>query len=411
MSSLEQSMGYMHFSNHHPLAFTLFVMLFLKIGMHIRNDISFGIFIYSLAQIMVISSIQGYFLLWLKKKNVKNIYIILVYFYYIHNALLPIYSFTMWKDSLFSSFLFAYLLHLYDAFASRGNILTSRFFCIRCYILLVLISFFRNNAIYVTFVTALILLFFFRKKKIFGITSIALTLLCIFIQNPIYSHFGISTYAQEKIGIPMQQLGYVLAEDGNVIDSDIIDAMLPLSEWKESYTPFIVDSIKWNGQYDAQYVSTHMKEILKAWLHNMPTHFDDYSKSYLMATYGFWSLETQDDYCYCQNEITENLFDLSQRDQIQRFTGFNFSFLLNRTGRICSGTLFWIMMLAMFFSLKSAKKYIALSLLPALLTWGTFMIATPVAFSLRYMLSFVYALPFFIYMIWKICNAQQKLSI
>lgn len=59
MSSLEQSMGYMHFSNHHPLAFTLFVMLFIKLGMLIRNEVSFGIFIYSIAQIIVISGIQG----------------------------------------------------------------------------------------------------------------------------------------------------------------------------------------------------------------------------------------------------------------------------------------------------------------------------------------------------------------
>lgn len=183
--------------------------------------------------------------------------------------------------------------------------------------------------------------------------------------------------------------------------------MLPLDEWKDSYTPFIVDSIKWNSQYDTQYVNTHMDDIIKAWLRNMPANLSNYIKSYLMATYGFWSLETQDDYCYCQNEITANLFDLKQRDYIQRFTGLDFSFLKTRTGHMCSGTLFWIMLLAMFFSLKSTKKNIALSLLPALLTWGTFMVATPVAFSLRYMLPFVYALPLFIYIQWKSCNWQQ----
>lgn len=217
MSSLEQSMGYMHFSNHHPIAFTLFVMFFLKLGMHIRDEISFGIFTYSLAQITVISGIQGYFLLWLKNKNVKNIYIFLVYFYYIHNALLPTYSFTMWKDSLFSAFLFFYLIHLYDAIASQGSILSSRFFRIRCYILLVLVSFFRNNAIYVTLITALILLFYFRKKLVFGITCMMFTFLCLFIQNPVYNHFDIRTYSEEKIGIPMQQLGYVLTVKGETV--------------------------------------------------------------------------------------------------------------------------------------------------------------------------------------------------
>ncbi len=404
MSSLEQSMGYMHFSNHHPLAFTLFVMFFVKLGMLIRNEVSFGIFVYSIAQIIVISGIQGYFLFWLKNKNVKNIFIFLVYLFYTHNALLPTYSFTMWKDSLFSAFLFSFLLHLFDIFESKGCILNSRFFRIRCYILLVLVSFFRNNAIYVTLITVFILLLYCRKNSVFGIVCIILISICLFIQNPVYNYFGIQTHSEEKIGIPMQQLGYVLTVDGNVTDVEIIDAMLPVDNWKDSYTPFIVDSIKWNSQYDTQYVDAHMNDIIKVWLCNMPANLCSYIKSYLMATYGFWSLGTQDDYCYCQNEITANLFELEQKDYIKRFTGLDFSFLKTRTGHISSGSLFWIMLLAMFFYLKSAKKHLALSLLPLLLTWGTFMIATPVAFSLRYMLSFVYALPFFIYMLWKSCN-------
>lgn len=404
MSSLEQSMGYMHFSNHHPLAFTLFVMLFIKLGMLIRNEVSFGIFIYSIAQIIVISGIQGYFLLWLKNKNVKNIFICLVYLFYIHNALLPTYSFTMWKDSLFSAFLFSLLLHLYDIFESKGCILNSRFFRIRCHILLVLVSSFRNNAIYVTLITAFVLFFYCRKKLAFGIICIMLTFLCLFIQNPVYNYFGVQTHSEEKLGIPMQQLGYVLTVNGNVTDTEIIDSMLPIDKWKDNYTPFIVDSIKWNSQYDTQYVDTHMKDIIKVWLCNMPVNLCSYIKSYLMATYGFWSIGTQDDYCYCRNEITANLFELEQRDYIERFTGLDFSFLKTRTGHISSGSLFWIMLLTMFFYLKSTKKYFALSLLPLLLTWGTFMIATPVAFSFRYMLSFVYALPLFIYMLWKSCN-------
>ena len=112
-------------------------------------------------------------------------------------------------------------------------------------------------------------------------------------------------------------------------------------------------------------------------------------------------------------EITANLFDLSQRDLLFRFTGLDLSRLKARTGRFCNGTLFWTMILTMYFVMNSTKKSNAICLLPMLLTWGTFMIATPVAFSLRYMLAFVYALPLFCYMIWEACsknNAELRLQ-
>ena len=413
MSSLEQSMGYMGYSNHHPIAFTLFVQLFLKLGLRIHDDMSFGIAVVSCAQIMIIAGIQGYFMLWLKLKNVKNFYIALVYLFYVHNALLPTYAFTMWKDPLFSVFLFAYVLHLYDIFSSKGEILKHPFFVIRYFFLLILVAFFRNNAIYVAVVTTIILLIYYRKRVVFSCTGLIVVVACLVVQNPVYHHLGLKTYAQEKIGIPMQQVAYVLANDNEVTDAEVFDAMLPLSEWKESYTPFIADSIKWNEKFDTPYINDNLSLFIKAWLHNLPNHFGDYVKAYMMETYGFWSLGTWDDYCYCQNEITANLFDLSQRDLLFRFTGLDLSRLKARTGRFCNGTLFWTMILTMYLVANSSKKNNAMCLLPMLLTWGTFMIATPVAFSLRYMLAFVYALPLFCYMIWEACsknNAELRLQ-
>ena len=427
MSSLEQSMEYMGYSNHHPIAFTFFVKFFLQLGLKINNNVSFGIAVVSCAQILIVAGIQGYFLLWLKLKHVKNIFIVLVYLFYVHNALLPTYAFTMWKDPLFSVFLFAYVLHLYDIFSTKGEILGNRFFAVRYFIFMFLVAFFRNNAIYVVLATTVIVFICYKKRFLFSALNLVVVALCLFIQNPVYHHYGLTTYAQEKIGIPMQQIAYVLATEGEVasgenidsgdiygeitycelLDVEVIEAMLPIDEWRQSYTPFIADSIKWNDQFDTPYINENLSLFVKAWWHNLPHHLGDYVKAYMMETYGFWSLGTQDDYCYCQNEITENLFDLTQRDLLYRFTGLDLSWLKERTGRFCNGTLFWTMVLTMFFVMKSSKKNLAMCLLPMLLTWGTFMIATPVAFSLRYMLAFVYALPFFLYMIWEACSGKD----
>jgi hypothetical protein len=60
-----------------------------------------------------------------------------------------------------------------------------------------------------------------------------------------------------------------------------------------------------------------------------------------------------------------------------------------------SGTLLWLCLLGMTLIWMQRRNGVAVYL-PALLNWATVMIATPVAFSLRYVYIFALGLPFFL---------------
>jgi len=60
-----------------------------------------------------------------------------------------------------------------------------------------------------------------------------------------------------------------------------------------------------------------------------------------------------------------------------------------------SGTLLWLVLLGMLLSCREKLKG-SLPYMPAVLNWATVMIATPVAYSLRYVFVFALGLPFYL---------------
>lgn len=384
------------FSNHHPITYTLFVGVFLSIGSLVGN-INVGIWIYSITQAVIMAYSIAKLLAFLYKKSFPKIAIGICYVYYMFFPLFPTYAVTLWKDPLYSCFLLHLTLMVID-FSLNPDLIKFSAFKVKYSLVCLLVCLFRNNGIYVVvFTTGLILLKSIKSSRT-TFKSVAALLLCTIV---IYGGTNIffekvlkvkNSEFVEKIGIPLQQIAYVINTDGYISETDktFLFEILPGDQWESSYTPCLVDSIKWNDSFNQELLEANKSRFFRIYidivLHNPLSAL----KAYCLETFGFWKIGVQNDYGYISTDISDNYFGIQFLFDCPRLRNT----IQNVKIYIGSGTLFWVIATAGFLCwIKEQKVYMAY--FPALGNWLTTMIATPVAFSMRYVYIFALGLPLF----------------
>ena len=104
---------------------------------------------------------------------------------------------------------------------------------------------------------------------------------------------------------------------------------------------------------------------------------------------------------------TENVFEIEREDIIKKYTGVSLEDIFMKPNFIGAGTLLWLMILSGVLVISINKSKYLIVLAPSLLLVLTIFIATPVAFSLRYVFILPYALPLYVAMPFMIKNKQD----
>ena len=124
--SLQQILGNSPLNNAHPILYTGFVGIFVKFGMMIK-DIEFGIALYSTAQMLILAVIFGGLIEWFRKRGAGLILQVLAVCFFALNPLIAMYSVTMWKDILFSTWIVLFVCFLCVHALAAGLAITT--FC------------------------------------------------------------------------------------------------------------------------------------------------------------------------------------------------------------------------------------------------------------------------------------------
>lgn len=397
-----QYFGIIKYNNHHPIIHTMILGLCMNIG-KMQGNYNNGVAIYSIGQMVIITGCISYFIAWLKSRNVSKGIIAVTIIYYALNTIFASYNIIMWKDPLFSIFLFLYMIKLYEIIESKGEILKNKKTIISIIILNILVAFFRNNGIYIVGAISVILLIkYLKNAKLFNIINIISILFILIITGPIFRKYNLKTETKEYYGIAIQQMAYVISTDGKISEEDkqFLYKLLPENEWKNSYEPFWTDSTKDNKKFSDEFLESHRSEFVEVWKRIILENPIKCTKAYLLATYGFWSLGTSSQAGFSDNFIDTNLniYDIHNTNIIKVLTGIDLTNAVTPKIQAFpgSGSLAWLLLISIYILIANRRTKYIISLLPALLTWGTIMIATPVAFSLRYVFILAYALPFII---------------
>jgi len=278
-------------TNFNPILHTFMLGGLFKIGYLIGN-VNFGMFLYTLIQLLIVISIYSYAISYSIKQKVNPIYpfIILIIL-----GLIPTfgyYSITAVKDTLYTAFLLLFSIELFD-FVKKDNLE------IKDYIILFLTStlvwLFRNNGIYIILVTLPFLLYK-NKKLIISVISLIL-ITYIGFNNILLPSLGISgTSIRETLSIPFQQTARVVKVKGNVFSEEeikIIDKILNYENLANDYNEDLADPVKNKYNKDAKtedliaYFGVWFKGLFKypviyvdATINNITSYFYPYESSW-----------------------------------------------------------------------------------------------------------------------------------
>jgi len=401
--SLAMANGTSALNNHNPILYTLSWQAVLSLA-HILNQSEYlGLFMYTCFQSLAMAATGAYFLYSLYKKGFSKGLIILSLAYLGLFNIIPLYLVSLWKDTPFAIIVFLFSTFLFNIFWNEDNenkLFSRSSIFIYCF-LAYLLAFARNNGFYVFVLFSVIIVIYFahRKVKKLFYYSLVLSIILIstfsIIRGPIYSYLHYNNDdIVESLGIPIQQIAYVIANDGNVSDADLeyVNSIIPIDNLKNEYHPMIVDRLKWSQDFHKEALDGNVKDFAKTYASIIFKNPSLALKGFLLANEGFWDPTSQTSDGYVCNYMWPGI-SYEMQNKVQQWFGFSLSNDYTTSVKYSSAFFAWLVFGTTVLGFKRRHGGSYIPLIPALGIWLTMLIATPLAFSLRYMFPLVLLIP------------------
>ena len=416
INQFEQVLGMQPFSNHHPWIHTMTISLFYHIGTLFTSSVNGAFVFYTIFQICFMAFAASY-LIWIVSKYTSSLYlpvgIILFYaFMSYHNVM----AICIWKDILFSGCLLIFCTSLFHLF--REGIGKATWFSLIMYLLSgILVCLYRSNGWYAFLITLPFLLFCFRKQwKIMYPVHLFILCFVLLIKGPVMEHYDVTQPDfVESISVPLQQVCRVIVEGKEltleqeelihkVIDTTYIDQL-----YVESFSDNMKELVR-AGNPD--YLTSHKGQYLKLWVELGLTYPEVYLEAYIGQTKGYYSPSEIYPVADVEGVIANNTglqgeFLIRGKLLVKvREILLKLQNMIPLYGAFWSmGSLFWMTLLCLIFSLGKKKSSEASQLqnicrtitvwIPNLAVIATLLLATPVASEFRYAYNLAYCIPLY----------------
>lgn len=387
-------------TNHHPVVHTLLLGGCISLGRLIGSD-NFGLFIYSMIQIGILASTLSYTIKYLKKVNISlKVRVILLMIYSIV-PMFPLYAMSAVKDTIYTSFMILYVIFLYDFITFNKNKKISNVKAISIVLLLLLISLFRNNGVYVVALSFPFIIGYSKKNRIKTLAVFAIFLsLTTCYSKVILPYFKITNGSiREMLSIPFQQTARYVKYNGDEVseeDKRAIDKILTYDTIIERYKPELSDPVK--NKYNKYATNEDLKEYFKAWYRGLKKHPETYIEATINNTYGYFYPNAIKWYTYHKFDarITkDNLVDYSYndlqgiRDIIVSYQGiFPYIPFIGLISNIGFNT--WILLIMGVYLITFKKKEYLIVLMP-LYASVLICIASPANTYFRYAMPYIFS--------------------
>lgn len=404
MNSLWIATGDMSMNTHEPVLYTwLWCIIFKITGGTLEPGHYIGLYTFQIMQYAGLAYMLASFVYWNWKRGLKKSLTTISTLIFAVFPLFPYWAISLWKDTVFGIVVFLFSWHLFCMLERLDN---SEKLCtadlIKYISLSVLTVFARNNGIYVVILTSIIATLCVLKKKAafrkIGISSIVVVVVCLIIQHPVFDSMGynIDTVV-ESAAIPLQQTAYIISTDGHVDEESMVvmDTIMPMDKWRETYNPVNVDVIKFAPEFDREYFAENFGDFFKAYLRLCIKNPVKAVKAYLLATVDFWDVWESSGVAYISYECGAYT-GIFQGDYFAYYTKIPFGELMLPNHYLSPAIFVWIMLFAIFKILGAKNKRYVLPVIPALGVWITVMIAVPLAFSFRYVFAVFLCLPIYL---------------
>lgn len=394
------------YSNHHPFYFTILIYPFITIGINLFNDINIGVALYNIFQILVLSAAFSYSISTLYRIGVSKKLLLIIT---IIMALLPyniIFSFTVWKDVLFGAAFLFFTVTLYRYFNKILPYKKSKLFqVILIFISGLAICLFRSNALIAMFISTVLFFIIFKKKYLrLGLILSLIIVSAFILKRPVLKAINVKQPdIIESLSIPSQQIIKSIKNNRDKISEDdisLINNIADTDKLTEVYNPTIHDPIKEvvRKNNNQEYIKEHALDFLSLYVRLGLQHPSNYVTAWIDITKGYWNGGYYASWNWI-NDVQLNDYGIKRKSNPILSDLFNnyisiFHLVPLFQPFISIGLAVWVLFLVLYRNILSKKSENIFLLLPIILTWATFLIATPVHNEFRYVYFLFTCLPF-----------------
>lgn len=399
------------YKTHHPLLHTWLMGKAYNIGREWGN-VAKGFQLYTLLQMLVLSSSFSYCLLYLRKRGLPRLFRVLAFMWFALFPMHSIFSITSTKDVLFAAFFLYTVIYFCRYFFDKEKF---RWYTYAALVIFAVLSaLFRNNGIHAILIFGVVGMILI--KGLWQKGKIVLLLLSIYLLTSLSNQFLIETLNareshpyRETLSVPLQGLARVANYKGSELyefEYNEITMYIPPSNIG-AYNPFISDPVK--GDANEELLRTNLPNFIKLWGKIGIKYPDEYIESFISNTMGYWYVFPLNDYVTINLSLYHTLIEAGEEIEKENFCNwanelyfdlfcagdYRFIPVLGYSFRMAPYVWFIIFVL-LWALMKKDKKVFVLMILPLAYLLTCFL--GPVA-TLRYMYNLVVCCPIYFYML------------
>lgn len=321
IGQIEQGVGIISYSAHHPLLHTIIVGGLVELGFELTGSYDYGLFVYIIIQAMMLASALAGTIWWLNKKEfikgkVSHPVLLLILGIYILSPMYSNMASTAIKDIPFVAAVIWYVILLAEILYNRDRLKKPGFVVIFI-VVQVLMSLLRNNGFYVLVLTGTILsvVWWKRTDKPYRLRNVLYLLIIPVILSKLVGgimQVGLDATegkAAEMFSLPFQQTARYLQLYRDEIDVNekiaIENVLGDIDAVAASYNPDLADPVK-KFYYDHDEVTgRELVQYFGAWAGGFLKHPRVYIEAFFAHVYGWFDPEVSNAPRY---EAEYNLF-------------------------------------------------------------------------------------------------------
>lgn len=416
LNQYAQVIGAYELNNHHPVIHTMIIGFFYHIGLNLTGQVSFGLALYTIVQMLFMAGVVAYVVRTLQLAHLKTSICTVVICFYAFIPYHGIYAVTMWKDipfagcmTLFAASMLRFLLR-----ASSNNdsakIKTNEYFTLLIPYIFAgfMICLLRTNGWYAFLVSLPFILYGNRNQlKLVIPVHLILLVLVLFVKYPCMNIYEVKQADfVESLSIPVQQIARVLANEEPLTENQllILEHFMDIEQARLVYQPDVSDNIKnLIRSTGNEYLESHKGEFFSLWLSIGLKHPKAYFDAYISQTNGFWYPDISCEVGLADgiypNEWGLNWHPILRGNIVIKIREILFKLhdLIPLYGFLWSiGGMFWTILLSQCIAIRNERPAGFLIGIPAIALVLTLCIATPVATEFRYAYSIFFGLPLYL---------------
>lgn len=305
-------------TNHHPVAHTLLLGIFLKFGELIGSYFA-GIELYCVLQSVVFALALTYSVMKLQEYGMSKRLAKLVYLFFTLCPLFPLWGMTTFKDTPFSIMLLVVTLLLYDAFKAPEKFNKTKYLVFAAALFVLMLV--RNNSFYMVLILLPFTVIHFRKDKKFLVKVISVMLIPILLFKVGFTGIAFKVAGvnngspREMLSVPLQQTArYILEFEDEITPEEQKNILtilgggdVSLNEIAQLYVPDRSDEVK--GLYNKYATTDDLINYFKTWFAQLAKHPGCYVEAFLNLNFSWFGFDSNHDAIYYNGNTDETIPD------------------------------------------------------------------------------------------------------